>query len=71
METEIENVKKNQMKKITLLMSLVLLSYWASAQFPAPMPGKGAQAVPNIGHIYGKLTDSTDKPISDASIILI
>ena len=59
------------MKKITLLMSLVLLSYWTSAQFPAPMPGKGAQAVPNIGHIYGKLTDSTGKPIADASIILL
>lgn len=45
----------------------------ASAQAPAggmPPGGQRMQA-PRIGHIYGKLVDSLNKPVSDASVILM
>ena len=34
------------------------------------MPGAGGQQA-NIGHIYGKVIDSTDKAIGDVSVILL
>ncbi len=36
------------------------------------MPENGRmQAAPNIGHIYGKLVDSANKPLSDVSVLLM
>ena len=55
------------MKNILLIAFVLFVSLMASAQMPGA-PG-GQQA--NIGHIYGKITDSTGKPISDASVILL
>jgi len=41
------------------------------AQFPAGNAGGKRQAPPAIGHVYGKVVDSADKPIAQASIILL
>ena len=60
------------MKKIILSISTIFLSMLAMAQYPgmgAPS-GKG-QAMPSIGHVYGKLVDSSGKAVSDVSVILL
>jgi ferric enterobactin receptor len=58
------------MKKY-LALGLSLLGFMAlEAQFPAMAPGKG-QAAPNLGHIYGKVVDSADKPVADATVLLL
>jgi len=54
------------MKKIVLLLTCFYFVLAASAQPPA-----GMQAPPSIGHIYGKLTDSSGKAIRDASIVVL
>ncbi len=57
------------MKKL-LLAAIVLLSIQGvQAQFPAA--GKGKQAQMNIGHVYGKIFDSSDKPIAEASVFVL
>ena len=38
------------------------------AQFPAGGAGKGA---PNMGHVYGKLVDSSGRPIAEATVLLL
>ena len=60
------------MKKL-LLATLILLSGMAAkAQFPgAAAVGKGQQGAMNIGHVYGKLVDSTGKAVTDASVVLL
>ncbi|HEX4851065.1 MAG TPA: carboxypeptidase regulatory-like domain-containing protein, partial [Puia sp.] len=58
------------MKRTIILAALVSMSFVGMAQFPAPGAGKG-QAIPNIGHIYGKVVDSAGHPISDATVILL
>jgi ferric enterobactin receptor len=51
---------KKILSAVVLLMSIMFLK--------AQTPG----AIPNIGHIYGKIIDSvTGKPISDVSVILL
>ncbi|HMH34402.1 MAG TPA: carboxypeptidase-like regulatory domain-containing protein, partial [Puia sp.] len=57
------------MKNILTLMVGVLLGMGAMAQFPGG-GGKG-QSVPNMGHIYGKVVDSSGKAINDATVILL
>lgn len=60
------------MKKIVLLtgmMAIILLS--ASAQFPGAGNGKQGQQIPNMGRIYGKITDTAGGPLSDASVLLL
>lgn len=58
------------MKKVLFIAGLVLVFLNLSAQMPGGgMPGNGK--APSIGHIYGKLVDSTGKPVSDASVILL
>jgi outer membrane receptor protein involved in Fe transport len=61
------------MKKILLIAGLLIANLSLFAQFPGGMPPNGGavRAIPNIGHIYGKLVDSTGKSISDASVILL
>jgi len=61
--------KMNNMKNILTLMVGVLLGMGAMAQFPGG-GGKG-QSVPNMGHIYGKVVDSSGKAINDATVILL
>lgn len=56
------------MKKLFTAV-LIIVSSHLLAQFPAG--GKTQKAPPSIGHIYGKVVDSADKPIAQASIILL
>ncbi len=51
-------------------MMLVFLAgtYSLRAQFPG---GGAGRTVPSIGHVYGKLEDSTGKPISEATVLLM
>ncbi|HVX28144.1 MAG TPA: outer membrane beta-barrel family protein [Parafilimonas sp.] len=56
------------MKKLFTAV-LIIVSSHLVAQFP--VGGKAQKAPPSIGHIYGKVVDSADKPIAQASIILL
>jgi len=55
------------MKKLLLLISIIVVAVHLYAQMPQGMPGQ----VKNIGHVYGKLTDTDGKPISGASIMIM
>jgi len=56
------------MKKIALLTALmIMIGMGVQAQFP----GGNSKQAPNIGHIYGKITDSTDVAINGASVLLL
>jgi len=58
------------MKKVLFFIGFVLIHWNISAQMPGGgMPGN--EKAPSIGHIYGKLADSTGKPVSDASVLLL
>ena len=58
------------MNKITLIPVIVLLmAISASAQFP--QGGKPGQQPPAIGHIYGKITDTTGASLNDVSVLLL
>lgn len=61
------------MKKILALTIVLVYSLAALAQFPAASPNaKGGQQAPaNMGHIYGKVTDSAGKPMGDVSVLLL
>ena len=60
------------MKKIVLLTALVILTaITMQAQFPMGGNGKPGQQAPNMGHIYGKITDSTGLAINGASVLLL
>jgi ferric enterobactin receptor len=54
------------MKYLSILLTAIIISYNAFAQGPPPgkAPGK-------IGHLYGKVVDSTGKAIAEASILLL
>lgn len=57
-----------------LMAALAIGAANAQAQFPgmgAPAGARGAQQAPSIGVVYGKLVDSTGKPIPDASVVLL
>src|SRR5260221_13362310 len=54
------------MKKFALFVFVALVSLSVMAQ----MPGAGGQQA-NIGHIYGKITDSADKAIGEVSVLLL
>ncbi|MBA2762916.1 MAG: outer membrane beta-barrel protein, partial [Segetibacter sp.] len=61
------------MKKILLITGLLITTFNLFAQFPGGMPpnGNAPRAIPNIGHVFGKLVDSAGRSISDASVILL
>ena len=60
------------MKKIALLTSIILMAAFSvMAQIPMAGNGKQGQQAPNIGHVYGKITDSLGAPISDVSVLLL
>ncbi len=50
----------------------MIISVSAFSQFPmGGATGKPGQQPPNMGHIYGKLTDSSGAAISEASVLLL
>jgi outer membrane receptor protein involved in Fe transport len=55
------------------IILLVLGTLTAVAQPPAGMPARpgNMQAPPNIGHIYGKIVDSTGRGIRDVSVMIL
>jgi ferric enterobactin receptor len=59
------------MKKIALIISIGIMALSASAQFPMAGNGKQGQQAPAIGHIYGKIADSSGAPLNGASVILL
>ncbi|MFM2327562.1 MAG: hypothetical protein RIR31_1764, partial [Bacteroidota bacterium] len=60
------------MKKILLIMSAALMMvFGAMAQFPAATGAKQGQQPPAIGHIYGKITDTTGAGINGVSVVLL
>jgi outer membrane receptor protein involved in Fe transport len=63
------------MKQAIILITALVLSLTGFAQFPGggmpPAQGKGMQAPPSIGIVFGKVVDSAGKPIQDASVILM
>ncbi len=61
------------MKKIALFTCIILLAavVAANAQFPMAGNGKAGQQAPNMGHVYGKITDSTGAAIGDVSVLLL
>ncbi|MES2647180.1 MAG: outer membrane beta-barrel family protein [Bacteroidota bacterium] len=60
------------MKQFLFLMVLITGSFTLSAQAPAGAPtSKTMTATTGIGHVYGKLVDSANKPISDASVAIL
>ena len=48
----------------------LLVSFFAVFSVHAQFPG-GGKNVPNMGHIYGKLEDSSGRPIPEATVILL
>lgn len=60
------------MKKFLFLCSIIAAALTLHAQ-PQGMPSANGKmpAPPSIGHIYGKLVDSTNRPISDASVSIM
>ena len=56
------------MKNLLLMMGFLAGVFSLKAQFPG---GGGGKGVPNMGHIYGKLIDSTGHPIAEATVILL
>ncbi len=61
------------MKKTLLAAALFFATATLHAQFPAMAPGGGGaqQSIPSIGVVFGKLVDSTGKPIADASVVML
>jgi ferric enterobactin receptor len=63
------------MKQAIILFTALVLSFAGFAQFPGggmpPAQGKGMQAPPSIGIVFGKVVDSAGKPIQDASVMLM
>ena len=59
------------MKKIILITGVLIMAVCSLyAQFPAA-GGKQMQQPPSIGHVYGKITDSTGAAVNGASVILL
>ena len=60
------------MKKIALLITILIAANGLFAQMPGAGPGPGAGAgIPNMGHVFGKITDSAGKPLADVSVVLL
>ena len=56
------------MKPIFFLLVLLLTVTFASAQMP---PGGGKGGAPNMGHVYGRVVDSTGHGIGAATVVLL
>jgi len=59
-------------EKIIFLLAMVLVAQIGFAQFPGAMAGAAKNpGAMNIGHVYGKIVDSTGKAIPEASVVLM
>jgi ferric enterobactin receptor len=56
------------MKNLLLMMCFLVGTFSLQAQFPGGGAGRG---IPNMGHIYGKLIDSSGHPISEATVLIL
>jgi len=56
------------MKKFALLAGMIMFVFSTFAQFPGVPNGK---QIPNMGHIYGKITDTSGVSLSDATVLLL
>ncbi len=54
------------MKNFLLIVTFLAGAFSLKAQFPG-----GGKGVPNMGHVYGKLVDSSGRPISAATVLLM
>ncbi len=59
------------MKKFTLILTACIITLSAWAQFPGAGAGTARQAPPSIGHIYGKIVDSSGAAVNEASVIIL
>ncbi len=59
------------MKSLITGIAICLLGISTQAQMPSGTSGRPMQASPSIGHLYGKIIDSTGKGVSSASVILL
>jgi len=59
------------MKKITLILTAWIITLSAAAQFPGAGATGGKQGPPSIGHIYGKIVDSTGGSVNEASVVIL
>ncbi len=60
------------MKNISLLLlTTLLICNQLFSQGPGGFPGGGAPGGGNNGHVYGKITDSSGRPLADASVVLL
>ena len=60
------------MRKIAVIVSIgLMMALSVQAQFPGAGSGKPGQQPPSIGHIYGKITDSSGASVSEASVLLL
>ncbi len=59
------------MKKISLIVSAIIVSLQLLAQMPNAAPRIAAGQSANISHIYGKVVDSAGRPVSDVSVLLL
>src|SRR5450432_4631053 len=55
------------MKKWVLLM----VFFGGTLSLMAQFPGGGGKGIPNMGHVYGKLVDSSGRPVPEASVLLM
>ena len=60
------------MKRFFTAILITFISLQLSAQLPGGAPsGNKMGKAPAIGHLYGKVVDSADKPIAEASVVLL
>lgn len=55
------------MKKIMMLACLLI----GLTNLHAQMPGGNMKSIPNMGQVYGKITDSANKGLADVSVVLL
>ncbi|MBL0359210.1 MAG: TonB-dependent receptor [Chitinophagaceae bacterium] len=60
------------MRTLTLIAAFLFAGLFTMAQMPGGIPGNmPAGGAPNMGHVYGKLTDTGGKPVAGASVMLM
>ncbi|MBC7849966.1 MAG: outer membrane beta-barrel protein [Chitinophagaceae bacterium] len=60
------------MKQLIAFFLVVFSSFTTLAQMPGAPGGKtGQQAPANIGHVYGKIVDTSGKPLGDVSLMIL